>query len=206
MYEGPKHEDCPVFDKSISEPSDKAYALKMIEATKECGYYEKKGCYDKLRGSGLERIPRNTVFPGDGPGELEYKPYIVEFDIGVHENLYDKVYNSWVNSKEEKRECIGCNATNTAQGEKCLELIVMGGGASTGGCAGKCGTSCNFLSSAGFAKDCMKHDVVSVFYFLFILHLSTTAYIQLSHVDLFLFLFCKVYCLQGIGSDVWRNR
>lgn len=121
----------------------------MIAATKPCGHYKRIGC-------DYEVIPANIVYPGDGPGELNYKPYIVQFDIGINQNIKDKVLSSYKSWGEGFRGCIGCDQT----GEQCLELIVKGGSDATGGCAGKCGSGC--IIAGGHNKDCMKHDVVSI--------------------------------------------
>ena len=121
----------------------------MLAATKPCGHYKNIGC-------DYEVIPANIVHPGDGPGELHFRPYIVQFDIGINQNIKDKVLSSYESWGEGTRGCIGCDQT----GEQCLELIVEGGSDANGyGCIGKCG-SCN--NPSGYAKDCMKHDVVSI--------------------------------------------
>lgn len=120
-----------------------------FSAAKPCGYYQSQGCNHEV-------IPANICHPGEGPGDLEYKPYIVQFDIGVHPNIKDKVLNDFRNFNGKKRDCIGCDLP----GETCLELIVKGGSDATGGCAGKCGIGC---SGAGYAKDCLKHDVCATY-------------------------------------------
>jgi hypothetical protein len=140
-----KGSNCPVFTKNPD--GNEELSKRMLAATKPCGHYKKAGCT-------YEVIPADIVHPGDGPGELQYKPYIVQFDVGVHPKLRTKVlkdHKKWSNA-DRGRDCIGCEN----KGEECLELIVKGGSDATGGCAGKCGSGC---VGAGYAKDCMKHDV-----------------------------------------------
>jgi hypothetical protein len=152
VYE--QNDKCPIFTKDPKNGNTEL-GKKMIAATKPCGYYQSQGC-------SYEVIPANIVHPGEGVGDLDFKPYIVQFDIGVNPNIKDKVLNDHKNFKKTKRECIGCDSP----GETCLEIIVEGNSGATGGCAGKCGTSCSVMG-AGWAKDCMKHDVVSIHHFLF---------------------------------------
>ena len=114
-----------------------------------CGTYE-----DKCKHKNYEVIRANVDYPGEGKGDMDFKPYIVQFDIGVHSKIKDKV-----EATSEKGQT-PLNA-GTISGEQCLELIVKGGSMISGGCAGKCGSGCSKLSG-GYAKDCLKHDVVSV--------------------------------------------
>jgi hypothetical protein len=151
VYE--QNDKCPIFTKDPKNGNTEL-GKKMIAATKPCGYYQSQGC-------SYEVIPANIVHPGEGVGDLDFKPYIVQFDIGVNPNIKDKVLNDHKNFKKTKRECIGCDSP----GETCLEIIVEGNSGATGGCAGKCGAGC--VVGAGWAKDCMKHDVVSIHHFLF---------------------------------------
>lgn len=125
----------------------------MLEATHPCGYYQCQGCSYPV-------IPHNVVHPGEGPGELGFDPYIVQFDIGIHPNLEQRVGTDHKNYHgTHKRERL-----RKDKGEECLEIIVRGGSAVTGGCAGRCGSGC---LGSGYAKDCMKHDVVSIFPFVY---------------------------------------
>ena len=123
----------------------------MIAATKPCGYYKSNGC-------DYEVIEPNVDHPGEGTGDLEFIPYIVQFDIGVKSIIKDRVTASY-KSYGKGSDCLGCSQ----EGEKCLELIVKGGSDATGGCAGKCDPDC---LGAGYAKDCMKHDLVSILKYL----------------------------------------
>ena len=96
-------------------------------------------------------IEANIDHPGNGPGEIQFKPYIVQFDIGTHWKLKDKVsaaHREWI----QGFPCIGCDDPS----ETCVELIIEAGSDATGHCAGKCGSAC--LLGAGYAKDCLKHD------------------------------------------------
>lgn len=148
--------NCPIFrDNPLNDPE---LSQKMIDATMPCGYYESQGCtYDV--------IYANIDFPGEyqfGSGsehDLERNiPYIVQFDIGVHPNLKETVqgaHKGW-DGGDEKRPCIGCDSP----GETCLELIVESASDASGGCAGLCGPGCG---GTEYAKDCLKHDVVSIF-------------------------------------------
>ena len=145
--------NCPVFEQN--PVGHGRLTQQMINAALKCGSYQDRGC-------NYEVIPPNRVHPGEGPGDLDFKPYIVQFDIGVHANLKNKVegdHQRW----GKGQPCIGCKPEG---GETCLELIVKGNSAATGtGCAGKCGIGC--IQGSGWAKDCMKHDVVSIlFHFL----------------------------------------
>jgi len=120
----------------------------MFKATKPCGYYENQGCKHPV-------IPANLVHPGEGPGDLEFIPYIVQFDIGTHPNLKERVNHSfWNYGGKDRRDSIGWHK----EVEECLEIIVTGNSAATGGCAGKCGSGCD-VTGGGWAKDCLKHDV-----------------------------------------------
>lgn len=139
--------NCPIFVDNPNGNSD--LTQQMIDATKPCGFYEAAGC-------DYEVIPANVDHPGEGPGDLAFIPYIVQFDIGIHPRLKVKVmqdHTAW----GEGQPCIGCEAEG--EGETCLELIVEGNSAATGGCAGKCGPGCDVVGGAGWAKDCLKHDV-----------------------------------------------
>jgi len=144
-----KIDHCPVFTQNPDKNED--LAKRMIAATKPCGYYRNIGCT-------YEVIPANVVYPGEGPGELQYRPYIVQFDIGINQNIKNQVLSSYSSWGKGKRGCIGCGQT----GEQCLEIIVKGGSDATGGCAGKCGPGCSIFG-AGYAKDCMKHDVCATY-------------------------------------------
>ena len=142
---------CPVFHQNPD--GHEQLSQQMIDAALPCGTYRGRGC-------NYEVIPANVDHPGEGPGDLDFKPYIVQFDIGPHKNIKQHVqweHWDWVTHKSGKgRPCIGCDN----ESETCLEIIVQGNSAATGGCAGKCGTGC--VVGAGWAKDCMKHDVVSI--------------------------------------------
>jgi len=163
-------ENCPVF-REEPESSDQKVALK--NGVRPCGYYESMGCDHPV-------IPPNVAHPGEGDGDIEAMPYIVQFDIGTHANVLDKVTSSLVGT--EFGNCIGCagsvgdeyelgdNVVLNASGETCLEIIVQAGSDVTGGCAGKCGVACSFSSwdpttwnPAGYAKDCLKHDVCATY-------------------------------------------
>lgn len=144
--------NCPVFTQDPT--SDSGLQRMMLEATKPCGHY-------RSQGYNYEVIPHNVVHPGEGVGDLDFKPYIVQFDIGVHPNIINRVTTDHANYGKEKRGCIGCGE----EGEQCLEIIVKGQSGATGGCAGKCGLGC--VIGAGWAKDCMKHDVVSILPFVY---------------------------------------
>merc|ERR1712238_637903 len=136
---------CPVFRE---HPLKYSHFLRerMVGATKPCGYYERDCNY--------EVIPANKVHPGEGVGDLECKPYIVQFDIGINPNIRQRVVNDHTNFVGTKRDRIGMDS------EQCLEIIVEGCSAATGGCAGKCGSGC---LGAGYAKGCMKHDVCTTY-------------------------------------------
>jgi len=145
-------DDCPVFTQN--PVNNEELTELMLAATKPCGHYKNIGC-------DYEVIPANIVHPGfhlgNGPDELHFRPYIVQFDIGINQNIKDKVLSSYESWGEGTRGCIGCDQT----GEQCLELIVEGGSDATGtGCAGRCGSGC---LGAGYAKDCMKHDVCATY-------------------------------------------
>ena len=146
--------NCPVFTKNPFEDDD--LASKMIDAVKPCGTYWSLGCHHDVIRAGID-------YPGEGPGELGFQPYIVQFDIGVNKNIKDRVMADSKNSGEG-HECIGCtpgeDGTPNEGGEQCIELIVKGNSDVNGGCAGKCGGGC--ILGAGWAKDCLKHDVVSI--------------------------------------------
>lgn len=116
----------------------------MLDAAKPCGHYQAAGC-------DFELIPSNVVHPGSGPGEIQFKPYIVQFDIGTHWRLKEKV-NSAQNDWGGGFPCIGCEE----ESETCMEIIIEAGSDATGYCAGKCGSAC--LIGTGYAKDCLKHD------------------------------------------------
>jgi len=138
---------CPVFTENPEHNKD--LQDRMIKATKTCGYYKKQGCH-------YEVIPSNVVHPGEGVGDLESIPYIVQFDIGIHPNIKDRVLADHRKAKKgEKRDAL------SEGDEQCLEIIVKGNSDATGGCAGKCGPGC--VVGAGWAKDCMKHDVCAAY-------------------------------------------
>ena len=140
--------NCPLF---VAGPTgNPALKQAMIDATQPCGYYKQLGCDYKV-------IPANVVYPGEGVGDLAYKPYIVQFDIGVHSSIKDKVLNS-LEQWDGDVPCIGCEE----ESETCLEIIVEGGSDATGGCAGKCGSGCSIIGG-GYAKDCLKHDVCTMY-------------------------------------------
>lgn len=144
--------ECYAFEKNPANDPD--LQKRMLDATKPCGYYKPK-C------SNLEVLSANVVYPGEGPGELNYKPYIVQFDIGVHPNIKNKVVSAWEGSNT-KEQSLTSSYSNPAVGEECFEIIVKGGSDATGGCAGKCGNGCSW-TGAGYAKDCMKHDVCTTY-------------------------------------------
>jgi len=152
----PYREKCPIFTKDPKNDDD--LQKYMLESTKECGYYEKQDC-------GYTVIPANLVHPGEGPGDLENKPYIVQFDIGIHPELEDLVGKEHKNyqHKHKRERLTKDNNGKNIEGEKCLEIIVEGGSDATGGCAGKCGGGCTLLKGGGYAKDCMKHDVCATY-------------------------------------------
>lgn len=131
---------CPVFTRNPY--GNAALTRQMLDSALPCGTYKSRGC-------NYEVIPANVDFPGEGPGDLEFKPYIVQFDIGVHNSIKAKVQQT----ADKGHPCIGCETG----GEQCKELIVKGNSDVSGGCAGKCGGGC--VVGAGWAKDCMKHDV-----------------------------------------------
>jgi len=136
---------CPVFTRNPH--GNAALTQQMLDSTLPCGTYESRGCTHEV-------IPANVDFPGEGPGDLEFKPYIVQFDIGVHNSIKAIVEQT----ADQGQPCIGCSAGG---GEQCLELIVKGNSDVSGGCAGKCGGGC--VIGAGWAKDCMKHDVCTAY-------------------------------------------
>lgn len=135
--------DCPVFTDNPYEDPD--LTKKMLNAAMPCGTYE-----DKCKHKNYEVIRANVDYPGEGEGDLDFKPYIVQFDIGVQSKIKEKVEKSSYKFHPPL-------AAVTMSGEQCFELIVKGGSMATGGCAGKCGRGC--LIGAGYAKDCLKHDV-----------------------------------------------
>jgi len=147
--------DCPVFTENPSGNTN--LQQRMLDAAKPCGHYQSKGCPYTV-------ISANVDYPGEGPGDLDYVPYIVQFDIGVHSRIKNTVmgyHQNW-DGGDEKRDCIGCDEA----GETCLELIVKGGSDATGGCAGKCGSGCDVFAG-GYAYDCLKHDVCTTYKALF---------------------------------------
>jgi len=139
--------DCPVFTKNPE--NDFGLQQRMLKATQPCGYYK------NTQKCNYEVITQNVVHPGEGVGDLDFKPYIVQFDIGVHKNIFSRVTTDHRNFGGTKRDFIG------SSGEQCLEIIVTGNSGATGGCAGKCGSGC--VIGAGWAKDCMKHDVCATY-------------------------------------------
>jgi len=149
--------NCPVLTEQANKDTKK-----LFSAIKSCGYYKSIGC-------NYEVIPANVVHPGEGPGDLDFKPYIVQFDIGIHPNIRGKVMKSLKDKDAPKKAleyCVGCKGSKwtkvgdvqiNKEGETCLELIVKGNSDFSDGCTGKCGSGC--IVGAGWAKDCMKHDV-----------------------------------------------
>jgi hypothetical protein len=134
--------NCPVFREYPFD--NELLRQQMLDAAMPCGHYKAAGCT-------YEIIPPNIDHPGSGLGEVQFKPYIVQFDIGIHWRLKDEVakaHGDW----GQGFPCIGCES----QSETCLELIIEAGSDATGHCAGKCGLAC--LLGAGYAKDCLKHD------------------------------------------------
>jgi len=146
---------CPVFTQNpIGNPS---LTNQMLDAVKPCGYYEQSGCAQ------YEVIAANVDYPGEGTDDLHFRPYIVQFDIGVNrgiKHVVDTDHRDWRSRHPNKgRHSIGRHE----EGEQCMEIIVQGGSDATGGCAGKCGISCNRIGGAGYAKDCLKHDVCTTY-------------------------------------------
>lgn len=135
--------NCPVFREYPFGNSH--LRQQMLDAAKPCGHYKSLGC-------DYEVISPNVDHPGRGPkGDISFKPYIVQFDIGIYRSLKDivsKSHSDW----GQGFPCIGCEE----ESETCLELIIEAGSDATGGCAGKCGSAC--LLGAGYARDCLKHD------------------------------------------------
>jgi len=146
--------DCPVFTKNpINDPG---LQKRMRRATTYCGYYR------DYNGCNYEVIPANKVHPGEGVGDLEFKPYIVQFDIGIDPSIRPRVTTDHSNYAGTKRGHIGQHNA-WFPGERCLEIIVVGGSKATGGCAGRCGSGCLPNPGGGYAKDCMKHDVCTTY-------------------------------------------
>jgi len=153
-------QNCPVFTDQPVSPSQKT---ELKDGMRPCGHYTSVGCDYPV-------IPANVCHPGEGSGDLEFAPYIVQFDIGLHANVLEKVTDSLVGT--EYGNCIGCaesdeydlgaNVVLNAGGETCLEIIVKGNSGVSGGCAGKCGSGC-VRSTAGWALDCLKHDVCATY-------------------------------------------
>ena len=130
-----------------SYPKNDSEIQIFLDAVKPCGHYANLNCPHEV-------IPASVTHPGSGPGELEYKAYITQFDVGLHQSLSEEMLTA------ADGEQINKFTGSSSEGETCLEVIVKAHNtpddATLGGCAGKCGAGC---SGAGWAKDCLKHDV-----------------------------------------------
>mmetsp|Transcript_5667 Transcript_5667/g.12347 ORF Transcript_5667/g.12347 Transcript_5667/m.12347 type:complete len:309 (+) Transcript_5667:117-1043(+) len=136
---------CPVFS---TYPENINEIFSYLDAVEPCGHYEAAGCP-------YEVIPASVTYPGEGPGDLQFIPYITQFDVGLHQTVEAFIWSGA--SDDQKEKFIG----TPNGGETCLEIIVQAGNsgddATLGGCAGKCGAGC--IVGGGWAKDCLKHDV-----------------------------------------------
>lgn len=140
----------PILDKSCpvlsNYPENDDEIKTFVDAFKPCGHYANLGCP-------YEVIPPSVTHPGSGPGELEFIPYITQFDVGLHQTVNGLRKQA---SGDQMDNFIG----TPNKGETCMEAIVQANDskydATLGGCAGKCGVGC---SGAGWAKDCLKHDI-----------------------------------------------
>jgi len=137
---------CPVLS---NYPENDGEIETFLDAFKPCGHYANLGCP-------YEVILANVDYPGSGPGELEFIPYITQFDVGLHQTVSELIREQA--SDDQMDKFIG----TPNEGETCVEAIVQANNsrfdATLGGCAGKCGSGCG-LFSAGWAKDCLKHDI-----------------------------------------------
>jgi len=149
---------CPVLS---NYPKNDDEIKTFMDAFKPCGHYANLGCP-------YEVIPASVTHPGSGPGELEFIPYITQFDVGLHRKV--NVLREQA-SDDQMDNFIG----TLDKGETCMEAIVKANNskkdATLLGCAGKCGAGC---SGAGWAKDCLKHDIC-VTYKNFILNPTLTS-------------------------------
>ena len=70
-----------------------------------CGHYKSVDC-------GYPVIPANVCHPGEGSGDLESVPYIVQFDIGLHANVLEmSQILSWEHNMAKgfhPRNCLFC--------------------------------------------------------------------------------------------------
>ena len=103
----------------------------MIDETLSCETYQ-------ARGYTHEVIRANRDHAGLEDGDLDVKPYIVQFNIGVYRNIKEKVEAT----SRKGEPCIS--------GEQCLEIIVKSSSGVSGGCIGKRGKGC---FGSGHAKD-----------------------------------------------------
>jgi hypothetical protein len=135
--------ECPVF---TNYATTKAEIQTFLDAAKPCGHYANLNCP-------YEVIPAGVTHPGSGPGELEFIPYITQFDVGLHQAVNDVILAGA--DDEQKDKFVGASS----DGETCLEIIIQANDsqhdATLSGCAGRCGPGC---TGAGWAKDCLKHD------------------------------------------------
>jgi len=151
---GLSDEACPVFSQYpsddevaayVANPGDDGPIKDFLDAVQPCGHYKSQGCP-------YEVIPANVVFPGEGVGDIEFVPYITQFDVGLHQAVKDTIL-------AETEEFQLDNFISPEGNEVCVEIIVKAGNsrndATLSGCAGKCGPGC---IGAGWARDCLKHD------------------------------------------------
>lgn len=156
-----------------------------LQQFKPCGWY-KANC-EQL--ADVQVLEANVVYPPNqdflGTGLLEdLQPdmnYIVQFDVGIHPSgpaTNDETYSRYFQDGGvwPLEGGIDLDDPNYSAGEgyvlgeTCLETHAQAGPDGYGdwgdlhgsnyGCMGKCGGGC---MGAGYARDCMKHDVCSAF-------------------------------------------
>jgi len=133
---------CPVLS---NYPENDGEIETFMDAFKPCGHYANLRCP-------YEVISASVTYPGSGPGELEFIPYITQFDVGLHRTVNGL--------REEASDGQRNNFIGPPDKETCMEAIVQANDgrydATLAGCAGRCGPGCK---GAGWAKDCLKHDI-----------------------------------------------
>lgn len=134
---------------------------RFLENVRPCGNYSSI-CLD------IPLIKANVDYPGGGPGNLRPgQDYIVQFDIGLHPEVAQRVLKKGLKQIDT---CMSCPEFE----EKCLEVVVTGGSnwgdlglASLGrrayDCMGGCGGGCfnSYGDKDAGGMDCLKHDVCS---------------------------------------------
>lgn len=131
----------------------------ILDKIKPCGTY-KICCPNWTRDFSIVHAERDYPSHNDGELYMDGRKYIVRFDIGINGDVFGLSRKTLLNPNTMGEQCLEGVMRLDGENNDWYDLGMSNVGSGAYNCMGACGAGC---VAAGYAKDCLKHDLCSAY-------------------------------------------